>query len=47
MEFPYFPNNSGKAGPVLQSKGMREIFQKKGEKGAKKGKIFENVGKKG
>ena len=29
-------------GPILESKGMRVIFQKKGKK---KGKIFENLGK--
>ena len=29
------------SGPILESKGMRSIFQKKG----KKGKIFENLGK--
>ena len=29
------------AGPILESKGMRAIFQKKD----KKGKIFENLGK--
>ena len=29
-------------GPILESKGMRAIFQKKGKKSAKKGKIFEN-----
>ena len=30
------------AGPILESKGMCTIFHKKG----KKGKIFENLGKK-
>ena len=29
------------SGPILESKGMRAIFQKRG----KKGKIFENLGK--
>ena len=34
------------AGPILESKGMRGIFQEKtGQKSAKKGKIFENLGK--
>ena len=33
------------AGPILESKGMRAIFQKKDKKRAKKGKIFENLGK--
>ena len=32
------------AGPVLESKDMDVIFQKKGKKG-KKGKIFENLNK--
>ena len=32
-------------GPILESKGMRAIFQKKDKKRAKKGKIFENLGK--
>ena len=32
--------------PVLESKGMREIFQKKRvKKKGKKGKIFETLGK--
>ena len=31
--------------PVLESKGMRAIFQKKREKKGKKGKIFEPLGK--
>ena len=31
--------------PVLERKGMRAILQKKGKKWAKKGKIFENLGK--
>ena len=29
------------AGPHLESKGMRAIFQEKGKKGPKKSKIFE------
>ena len=40
------------AGPTIESKGMRAIFNKKGKKKgkkrlktAKKGKIFENLGK--
>ena len=32
-------------GPILESKGMRAIFQKKGNKMFKKGKIFESLGK--
>ena len=35
-------------GPILESKGMCAIFQKKGKKGqnnVEKGKIFENLGK--
>ena len=32
------------SGPILESKGMLAIFQKKG-KNVKKGKIFENLGK--
>ena len=32
-------------GPILKSKGMHVIFQKIGYKRAKKGKVFENVGK--
>ena len=38
-------------GPILESKGMHVIFQKKGKKGqknvkkGKKGKIFQNLGK--
>ena len=32
-------------GPILESKGMHTIFQKKGKKMFKKGKIFENLGK--
>ena len=32
-------------GPILESKGMLVIFQKKGKDRAKKGKIFENLGK--
>ena len=35
-------SNTGKSGLILESKGMRTIFQKKGTK--KKGKIF-NMGK--
>ena len=31
-------------GPVLESKGIRAIFQKKGRKRVKTGKIFENLG---
>ena len=31
--------------PILESKGMRAIFQKRGKKMLKKGKIFENLGK--
>ena len=33
------------AWPILESKGMRAIFQKKGKDKVKKGKIFENSGK--
>ena len=33
------------SGPFLESKGMHAIFQKKGKKMLKKGKIFENLGK--
>ena len=33
------------SGPILESKGMLAIFQKKGKKMFKKGKIFENLGK--
>ena len=33
------------SGPIPESKGMRAIFQKKDKKRAKKGKIFENLGK--
>ena len=33
------------SGPILESKGLHAIFQKKGKKRAKKGKIFENLGK--
>ena len=32
-------------GSILESKGMRAIFQKKGKKKGKKGKIIENWGK--
>ena len=32
-------------GPILESKGMSAIFQKKGKKMLKRGKIFENFGK--
>ena len=35
-----------KTGPILESKGMRAIFQKKskkGQKNVKNGKIFENL----
>ena len=31
-------------GRILESKGMRAIFHKKGKKRAKKGKILENLG---
>ena len=31
--------------PILESKGMCTIFNKKGKKMFKKGKIFENLGK--
>ena len=33
------------AGPILESKGMRAIFQKKSKKKGKKGQIFEIVDK--
>ena len=33
------------AGPILDSKGVCVIFQKKGQKKGKKGKVFENLGK--
>ena len=33
------------SGPILESKGMHAIFQKKGKKMLKKGTIFENLGK--
>ena len=33
------------AGPILESKGIHEIVQKKGKTRAKKGNIFENLGK--
>ena len=32
-------------GPILESKDMHAIFQKKGKQMLKKGKIFENLGK--
>ena len=32
------------SGPILESKGMLAIFQRKGNKTDKKGKIFENLG---
>ena len=32
-------------GPILESKGMHAIFQKKDKKMFKKDKIFENLGK--
>ena len=32
-------------GSILESKGMHVIFQKKGKKMSKKGKIFKNLGK--
>ena len=38
----YIPH---RAGPILENKSMRTIFQKKGKKMLKKGKIFENLGK--
>ena len=31
-------------GPILESKGIRAIFQKEGRKRVKTGKIFENLG---
>ena len=31
------------AGPILESKGMGVIFQKKGKKMLKRGEIFENL----
>ena len=34
------------SGPILESKSMRTIFQKKGKKMFKKDKIFEKLGKK-
>ena len=30
--------------PILESKGMHAIFQEKGKKGQKKGKIFQHLG---
>ena len=33
------------AGSILEGKGMRAFFQKKGKKRAKKVKIFENLDK--
>ena len=33
------------SGHILESKGMRAIFQKKDKKMFKKGKIFEHLGK--
>ena len=33
------------SGPILESKGMTAIFQKKGKEILKKDKIFENLGK--
>ena len=33
------------SGPILESEGMRAIFQKKDKKMFKKGKIFEHLGK--
>ena len=33
------------SGPVLESMGRQTIFHKKDQKSAKKGKIFENLGK--
>ena len=41
LHFHYFVT----AGPILESKGMRVIFQRKEQKNFKKGKIFENLGK--
>ena len=32
-------------GRIIESKGMRAIFEEKGKKFLKKGKIFENLGK--
>ena len=34
-----------RSGPILESKGMRAIFQRKGKKKAKKDKIFETLRK--
>ena len=33
------------SGPILESKGIRAIFEEKGTKRAQKGKSFENLGK--
>ena len=54
-QFSYYIRNGdesakilSKPGPILESKGMCAIFQKKGTKRAKnvkKGKIFEKLGK--
>ena len=35
--------SQGQAGPILESKGMGVIFQKKGKQMLKKGKIFEKL----
>ena len=40
-----YQNMHVNAGPILESKGIHAIFQKKGRKKAKIGKIFENLGK--
>ena len=41
----YHYQNLDMTGPILESKGMCAIFQKKSKKRAKKSKIFENLGK--
>ena len=41
----YHYQNLDMTGPILESKGMCAIFQKKGKKRAQKSKIFENQGK--
>ena len=38
-------SSRGSAGPILESKGMPAIFQKKGKKRVKKSKIYETLGK--
>ena len=51
LKCPFHKTNAGQmgcltlAGPILESKGMRSIFQKKGKDRAKKGKVFENSDK--